>query len=262
MDKLLNINPIILAFIATMFTYFMNLLGSSTVLLFKNVSKKLLDCFLAFGAGIMISASFFSLLNPAINMANELNMISWIVISIGFLFGGLLIILADIFLNKMISNKNIKANKRSILMFSAITLHNIPEGMAIGVAFASLFNNPDMSILVSSIMLAFGIGIQNFPEGLAVSAPLRREGYSRRKSFFVGQLSGVVEPIAGILGAILVLKMRIILPFLLAFAAGAMIYVVVSELIPESQTNENKDLMAMSTLIGFTIMMVLDVLLG
>ena len=143
MDKLLNINPIILALIATMLTYFMNLLGSCTVLLFKNVSKKLLDCFLAFGAGIMISASFFSLLNPAIDKANELNMISWIVISIGFLFGGLLIILADIFLNKMIANKNIKANKRSILMFSAITLHNIPEGIAVGVAFGSVLYNLD-----------------------------------------------------------------------------------------------------------------------
>ena len=129
MEKLLNVNPIWLALLATTFTYFMNLLGSCTVLLFKNVSKKLLDCFLAFGAGIMISASFFSLLNPAINQANNQNMISWLVVSIGFLFGGLLIIFADIFLNKMISNKNIKANKRSILMFSAITLHNIPEGV-------------------------------------------------------------------------------------------------------------------------------------
>ena len=148
MEKLLNINPILLALVATLFTYFMNLLGSCTVLLFKNVSKKILDCFLAFGAGIMIASSFFSLLNPAIEKANELNMISFLVISIGFLFGGLFIILSDLFLTKLLSNKNIKTSNRSILMFSAITLHNIPEGMAIGVAFASLFNNPDMSILI------------------------------------------------------------------------------------------------------------------
>ena len=131
MEKLLYINPILLSLIATMFTYLMNFLGSCTVLLFKNVSKKLLDCFLAFGAGIMISASFFSLFNPAISQANNLNIISWLIVSIGFLFGGLLIILADIFLNKMMANKNIKANKRSILMFSAISLHNIPEGIAL-----------------------------------------------------------------------------------------------------------------------------------
>ena len=174
----------------------------------------------------MISASFFSLLNPAIDKANELNMISWLVISIGFLFGGLLIIIADIFLNKMIKNKNIKANKRSILMFSAITLHNIPEGMAIGVAFASLFNNPDMSILISSIMLAFGIGIQNFPEGCIFT-------------YYINS----------------------ILPFLLSFSAGAMIATCVSELIPES-SKTHKTASTLWFTLGFIIMMILDVALG
>ena len=261
MDKLLNINPIILALIATMFTYFMNLLGSCSVLLFKNVSKKLLDCFLSFGAGIMISASFFSLLNPAIAKANELNMISWIVISIGFLFGGLLIIFADIFLNKTLSNSNIKTNKRSILMFSAITLHNIPEGMAIGVAFASLFNNPDMSILISSIMLAFGIAIQNIPEGVATSLPLRREGVSKAKAILIGQASGLVEPFAGVLGCIFAYYINSILPILLSFSAGAMIATCVSELIPES-SKTHKTASTLWFTLGFITMMILDVALG
>ena len=138
----------------------------------------------------------------------------------------------------------------------------IPEGLAVGVAFGSTLYGLDGATLMSAWTLALGIGIQNFPEGTAVSVPLLREGVSRKKSFFIGQLSGIVEPIAGVLGALLVLKIRIILPFLLAFAAGAMIYVVTEELIPESQTNESKDIMAMCCLVGFTIMMVLDVLLG
>jgi len=148
-----------------------------------------------------------------------------------------------------------------MLIFS-ITLHNIPEGLAIGVAFGSLAYGLDGATLGAACMLAFGIGLQNFPEGTAVSVPLRREGFSRKKSFFYGQLSGIVEPISGVLGALLVMKIRNLLPFLLAFAAGAMIYVVVEELIPESQSNKKKDLMALFTLIGFSIMMILDVSLG
>lgn len=164
MEKLLSLNPILLALLATFFTYFLNFLGACTVLLFKNVSKKLLDCFLALGAGIMISASFFSLLNPAIEHAEELNMISWLWVSIGFLLGGLLIIAADLCLNKILDVQSYN-KKRSILMFSAITLHNIPEGMAVGIAFAGLITNSDITILVSALMLALGIGIQNFPQG-------------------------------------------------------------------------------------------------
>ena len=261
MEKLLHINPILLALIATLFTYFMNLLGSCTVLLFKEVSKNVLDCFLAFGAGIMIASSFFSLLNPAIDKANQLNMISWLVISIGFLFGGLFIILSDIFLTKLLANKYIKTSNRSILMFSAITLHNVPEGMAIGVAFASLFNNPDMSILISSIMLAFGIGIQNFPEGVATSLPLRREGVSKGKALFIGQASGLVEPFAGVLGCVFTLYVNSILPLLLSFSAGAMIATCVSELIPEASKSHKTESTLWFTL-GFIVMMILDVALG
>ena len=165
-------------------------------------------------------------------------------------------------MNRLQKNTTNSLNKRIMMLITSITLHNIPEGLAVGVAFGSTLYGLDGATLMSAWTLALGIGIQNFPEGTAVSVPLRREGLSRKKSFFFGQLSGVVEPIAGVLGALLVLKMRIILPFLLAFAAGAMIYVVTEELIPESQTNESKDLMAMFCLIGFTIMMVLDVLLG
>ena len=261
MEKIININPIVLSLIATTFTYFMNFLGSCTVLLFKNVSKKMLDCFLSFGAGIMISASFFSLLNPAIDSANNQNMLSWLIVSIGFLFGGVFIVFADLLLNKLLKKTNIKNTKRSILMFSAITLHNIPEGMAIGVAFASLFNNHDMSILISSIMLAFGIGIQNFPEGVATSLPLRREGVCKSKALFIGQASGLVEPFAGVLGCVFAYYINSILPFLLSFSAGAMIATCVSELIPES-SKTHKTASTLWFTLGFIVMMILDVALG
>jgi Predicted divalent heavy-metal cations transporter len=148
------------------------------------------------------------------------------------------------------------------MLVSSITLHNIPEGLAVGVAFGSIAYDLSGATLASACLLALGIGIQNFPEGTSVSVPLRREGLSRKKSFLIGQLSGIVEPISGVIGALLVLKIRMMLPFLLSFAAGAMIYVVVEEMIPESQTNEKKDLMAIFTLIGFSIMMILDVSLG
>jgi len=152
--------------------------------------------------------------------------------------------------------------KRVLMLIFSITLHNIPEGLAVGVAFGSVFYGLDGATVTSASILALGIGLQNFPEGTAVSVPLRREGLSRRKAFFFGQLSGIVEPISGVIGAILVLKVRVILPFLLAFAAGAMIYVVVQELIPASQANKKKEIMALFTLIGFSVMMILDVALG
>lgn len=262
MEKLLSINPIILALLATTFTYFMNLLGAATVLLFKNVSKKLLDCFLSFGAGIMISASFFSLLNPAINHANNLKISNWIIVAIGFFLGCLLIIVADIFLNKVVfKNNTSNSKKRNVLMFSAITLHNIPEGMAIGVSFAGLFAFKDMSILVAAFMLSFGIGIQNFPEGVATSLPLRSKEVSKFKALLIGQASGLVEPIAGILGCIFTIYINSILPFLLSFAAGAMIATCVSELIPES-SKTHKTASTICFTLGFTIMMILDVALG
>ena len=180
--------------------------------------------------------------------------------------GGLFVLFSDKFLDKALRNrKNIEeasSLKRCVLLIAAITIHNIPEGMAVGVAFGGIASGIPGVTLVGAIMLALGIGIQNFPEGTAVSLPLLREGFSRKKAFFLGQLSGRVEPIAGVLGAILVIKVRYLLPYLLAFAAGAMIYVVVQELIPESQTNKKKELMALFTLIGFSLMMILDVALG
>ncbi len=253
-----NISPILLAFIATMFTWFVTLLGSALVFLFKKINKTILDSMLSLSAGVMIAASFFSLIKPSIEMSISLGMNKIISTTIGFLCGGLLIFLMDKFFSKkMDSNK-----KRSFMLIASITLHNIPEGLAVGVAFGSIMYNLEGANIISACLLALGIGIQNFPEGAAVSIPLRREGVSRFKAFFYGQLSAIVEPISGIIGALLVLKIRFILPFLLSFAAGAMIYVVVNELVPESQTNKKKGLISMFSLIGFTIMMVLDVLLA
>jgi len=223
-----------------------------------------MDALLGFSAGVMIAASFWSLLSPAISMAESLNINIYLSVFLGFFSGGLLLFIGDkiysIFSRKTsISNNKVK---RSIMLIFSITLHNIPEGMVVGVAFGSLIYGINGATLASAITLAIGIGLQNFPEGSAVSLPLRREGYSRWKSFFYGQLSGIVEPIAAVIGAILVLRIQTLLPFLLSFAAGAMIYVVVEELIPESQSNKRKDLMALFTLIGFSTMMMLDVLLG
>ena len=209
----------------------------------------------------MISASFFSLINPAIEMTYKLNINTWITISIGFLLGGLFLFISDKSFNKILSNKN-NSLKRIILLILSITIHNIPEGLVVGVSFASAYFNIDGASITSAIILTIGIALQNFPEGCAISLPLRREGLSLNKSFLYGTLSGIVEPISGVIGALLVLKIRLLLPFLLSFAAGAMIYVVISEIIPESQTNNNKELMSISSLIGFTIMMILDIALG
>ena len=257
-DYILNLTHIIQALLATLFTYSITALGASIVFFFKKVNKTFMDDTLGFAAGIMIAASFFSLLLPAINMCEQLNIKEWIVLLCGFIGGGLLIFIGDKVYNIFSKNNN----KRVILLISSITLHNIPEGMAIGVAFGSVIYGIDGASLVAAWTLALGIGLQNFPEGTAISMPLRRDGYSLKKAFFLGQLSGIVEPISGIIGALLVMKVRILLPILLSFAAGAMIYVVVQELIPESQTNKNKSLMALFTLIGFSLMMVLDITLG
>ena len=249
---------VLFAFIATMFTWFVTLLGAGIVYFFKKVNQNILDLMLSLAAGVMIAASFFSLIMPSIEMASALGMNKIIMTSIGFICGGLLIVIMD----KIFSKRNSNKRKRCLMLVSSITLHNIPEGLAVGVAFGSIMYHVDGATLTNAIALAIGIGIQNFPEGIAVSMPLRREGLSRNKAFFYGQLSAIVEPISGVIGAILVLKIRYILPFLLAFAAGAMIYVVVKELIPECQNNKNKGLISMFSLIGFTIMMILDVLLG
>ena len=255
-----NLNPIIQALLATLFTWAVTALGAALVFMFKKIHKNILDSMLGIAAGVMIAASFWSLLSPSIEMANVLKINIILSVAGGFLSGGLLLFIGDKFMNKM-QNKSSNL-KRTLMLIVSITLHNIPEGLAVGVAFGSTLYGLDGATLMSAWTLAIGIGIQNFPEGTAVSVPLRREGFSRNKSFVYGMLSGIVEPISGVLGALLVLKVRIILPFLLAFAAGAMIYVVIQELIPESQTNENKEVISMCTLIGFTIMMLLDVLLG
>lgn len=256
MINIINISPILLALYATLFTWFITLLGASIVYFFKNINKTILDCMLGISSGVMIAASIWSLILPSIEKSNNILMPT-----LGFLSGGLMLVIFDKIIDKKIINHS-KKNKRILMLIISITLHNIPEGLAIGIAFGSVLYNLDGVTLTSAIGLALGIGIQNFPEGCAVSVPLRREGLSRNKSFFYGQLSGIVEPIAGVLGALLVLKIRTILPFFLTFAAGAMIYVVTEELIPESQTNKNKSLITMFTLIGFVIMMLLDVLLG
>lgn len=262
-----NINPIFGALVATLFTWAITALGAALVFFFKKVNKNIMDAMLGFSSGVMIAASFWSLLSPGIEMAQNLNMVSWLVTSIGFLCGGGLLFVGDklfskFYNKKKVSQKNENSLKRCLMLIFSITIHNIPEGLAVGVAFGSLKYGLEGATISAACLLALGIGIQNFPEGTSVSVPLRREGFSRKRAFFWGQLSGIVEPISGVLGALLVLKIRTLLPFLLSFAAGAMIYVVVQELIPESQTNKKKDLMALFTLIGFVIMMILDVALG
>ncbi len=270
-DYFINLNYVYQALIATIFTWGVTALGAALVFFFKRVKKGIMDGMLGLAAGVMIAASFWSLLSPAIEMAESLNMISWAIVAVGFLSGGILLFIGDKIFNyigdKQKENRGqskvqVKSFKRCLMLIFSITLHNIPEGMAVGVAFGSLAYNLEGANLISACILALGIGLQNFPEGTAVSVPLRREGFSRTKSFIYGMLSGIVEPIAAVIGALLVVKIRLFLPFLLAFAAGAMIYVVVEELIPESQTNERKDVMALFTLIGFAIMMILDVALG
>lgn len=267
LDKILSLNPIVQAGIATLFTWGVTAIGASLVYFFKKINKNLMDGMLGFAAGVMIAASFFSLIAPAIDMAENLNLIPWLTTFLGFFSGGLLLFIGDkvydIYEKRHPQSEDKKFSmKRCFMLVCSITLHNIPEGMAVGVAFGSVVYGLEGATLAAAWTLALGIGLQNFPEGTAVSMPLKREGLSRNKSFFIGQLSGIVEPIAGIIGAVLVMKVQILLPFLLSFAAGAMIYVVVEELIPESQTNKKKDLMALFTLIGFSVMMILDIALG
>jgi len=254
----LNLNFVYQALLATLFTFLVTTLGAAIVVFFKKVSKNVMDALLGFAAGVMIAASFFSLLAPAIEACVELKLIPWLTVFLGFFAGGMLLFITDKIFNKILSHRH----KRILMLVSSITIHNIPEGMAVGIAFGSVFYGINGATTLSALMLALGIGLQNFPEGSAVSIPLLRDGVSKKKAVFWGALSAIVEPVFGVIGAILVLKAQILLPFLLAFAAGAMIYVVVCELIPESQSNEKKELMAIFTIIGFSVMMILDVALG
>lgn len=265
-----QLNPVWQAVLATLFTWSVTALGAATVFLFKEVNRKLLDGMLGFAAGVMIAASFWSLLAPAIEMARETNDVpAWLPAALGFLLGGAFIRMIDFFLPHLhlgfppTEAEGVPTKwRRSILLVMAITLHNFPEGLAIGVAFGAVAANLSSATLAGAVALAIGIGIQNFPEGVAVSVPLRSEGMSRLKSFGFGQASALIEPVAGALGAAAVLLMRPILPYALAFAAGAMIFVVVEELIPESQLAKNTDFATSGAMLGFVIMMVLDVGLG
>lgn len=264
-----SLAPVTQALLATLFTWGLTALGASGVFLTRQVSKRLLDAMLGFAAGIMIAASFWSLLAPAIELSEEMGLPGWLPAAVGFLAGGLFLagvdrLLPHLHLGEPIEHaEGLKTTwKRSVLLVTAITLHNFPEGLAVGVAFGAVAAGMPAATMAGAVALAIGIGLQNFPEGLAVSLPLRREGLSRRKSFLMGQASGMVEPIAGVLGAAAVLLMRPLLPYALAFAAGAMIYVVVEELIPESQQHDDTHMSTWGAMIGFTIMMLLDVALG
>jgi ZIP family zinc transporter len=268
-EILLDYNPVLVAFVATLFTWGLTALGSSMVFFFKNINQKVLNAMLGFAAGVMIAASFWSLLKPAIEMAEADNVAGWIPAVTGFLAGGAFLLIIDKILPHLHLGLSVdKAEgipttwQRSILLILAITLHNIPEGLAIGVAFGALKSTSDPGMIAGAVALAMGIGLQNFPEGAAVSIPLRREGFSRLKAFNYGQLSGIVEPIAGALGAYLVLTIEPILPYALSFAAGAMIFVVIEELIPESQQGNDTDFSTIGAMAGFAVMMLLDVALG
>ncbi len=269
MDWLSNLNPTVQALIATLFTWFLTALGASTVFIFKSINKKVLNGMLGFAAGVMIAASFWSLLAPAIDMAEEAGMIAWFPAVIGFLAGGAFLwgvdtVMPHLHIGADQEPEGVKTSwRRSVLLVLAITLHNIPEGLAVGVAFGAAAAGFPSATLAGALALGLGIGLQNFPEGAAVSVPLRREGLSRMKSFLYGQASGIVEPIAGVLGAVAVIAMKPILPYALSFAAGAMIYVVVEELIPEAQQEKHhSNVGTIGAMAGFAVMMLLDVALG
>ncbi len=269
LESLRDLNPIWQALLATCFTWLVTALGAATVFVAREMKRKTLDAMLGFAAGVMIAASYWSLLAPAIEMSEGQSLPSWVPATVGFLLGAVFLRGLDRILPHLHPGfptdqaEGIKTSwQRSTLLIMAITLHNIPEGLAVGIAFGAVAAGLPSATLAGAVALAIGIGIQNFPEGLAVSMPLRREGMSRRRSFWYGQLSGVVEPVAGVLGAALVLIARPILPYALAFAAGAMIFVVVEELVPESQTSGHSHAATMGVMLGFAVMMALDVALG
>jgi ZIP family zinc transporter len=269
MNWFVSLGPVTQAVIATVFTWGVTALGAAFVFPFKTVSRKVLDAMMGFAAGVMIAASFWSLLAPAISMASNEYGVAWVPALLGFLAGGG----AMLGIDKVLPHLHVGFSRaaaegpsttwqRSVLLVMAITIHNIPEGLAIGVAFGGAAAGIPQASIGGALALALGIGIQNLPEGTSVSVPLRRDGMSRGKAFWYGQLSGFVEPLSAAVGAAAVLLMRPILPFALAFAAGAMIFVVIEELIPESQQHKNTDLATLGTLAGFGVMMTLDVALG
>ena len=262
-----SIDPILAAFLATTFTWGLTAFGASFVFFFKNMNRVVLDGMLGFTGGVMVAASFWSLLAPAIEMSHGDGFVKVIPAAVGFLLGAIFIFGLDKVLPHMHINfketEGIKSPwQRTTLLVLAITLHNIPEGLAVGVLFGGVAAGIPEASIAGAVTLAIGIGIQNFPEGIAVSMPLRRMGMSRRKSFMYGQSSALVEPIFGVLGAVAVTFFTPILPYALAFAAGAMIFVVVEEVIPETQQDKNTDIATLGFIGGFIVMMTLDVALG
>lgn len=265
----LALNPILQALVATTFTWFLTAAGAALVFLMKNMSRAVLDGMLGFTGGVMIAASFWSLLGPAIEISEQQGLLPWLPPAIGFVTGALFLFSLDKFLPHL--HINFKPSEkegietdwhRTTLLVLAITLHNIPEGLAVGVAFGAVAADIPGAEIGAAIALTIGIGIQNFPEGTAVAMPLRRQGVSRFKSFWYGQLSAVVEPVAGVIGAAAVIYAQPILPYALAFAAGAMVYIVIEEVIPESQRDKYTDISTLGFIFGFTVMMILDVALG
>ncbi|MBL4754540.1 MAG: ZIP family metal transporter [Flavobacteriales bacterium] len=257
------------ALAATTFTWFLTAAGAALVFPMKNMSRAMLDGMLGFTGGVMIAASFWSLLGPSIEISEQQGHISWLPPAIGFVTGALFLFGLDKFLPHLHINfkpsekEGVETNwHRTTLLVLAITLHNIPEGLAVGVAFGAVAADIPGAEIGAAIALTIGIGIQNFPEGTAVAMPLRRQGVSRLKSFWYGQLSAVVEPVAGVIGAAAVIYAQPILPYALAFAAGAMVYIVIEEVIPESQRDKYTDISTLGFIFGFTVMMILDVALG
>ncbi len=262
-------SPILQALLATCGTWFITALGAAVVLVVRGVQQRVLDAMLGFAAGVMLAATFWSLLAPAIDMSAARGGLAWFPAAAGFLLGAVFLGLVDRVLPHlhlgfpMEEAEGLKTTwRRSVLLVLAITLHNIPEGVAVGLGFGAAAAGIPSATLAGALALAIGIGLQNFPEGTAVSAPLRREGMSAWRSLFWGQLSGAVEPVAGVLGAAAVLAVHSLLPYALGFAAGAMIYVVVEELIPEAQRSKHTHLATGGVIVGFVVMMVLDVALG
>ena len=251
-----DLSPILQAFLGGCFTWLLTLFGAAAVFIIKKENDMLLKCLSNFAGGIMLSSSFWSLLKPAVEISEQINLCGWLTISFGFIFGILLLIGFDNVCRKIYSYKDI-SYKKCWLVILSITLHNIPEGLIIGVAFGSILNGIGDYGIMEALLLTLSIGIQNFPEGCSVSLPLKKDGYSNRKAFFIGQASALVEPISAVIGALLVIRIQMLLPFLLAFAAGAMIFVVISELIPD--INDDDYLPKIIFFIGFIIMMVLDI---
>lgn len=269
MESIKSLNPVLLAFLATLLTWFSTMLGAAFVVFQKKPSRKVFDCALGFAGGIMVSASFFSLILPAIEVSEGYALPSWMVVTIGFVMGAVFLFALDKIIPHLHPNTPFSEKEGinvdvsfTYLLIMAIVLHNIPEGLAVGVAFGSMETGLQGVTFTSSLTLTLALALHNIPEGMAVSVPLRGTGMSRRKAFWYGQLSGMVDVACGVIGAVAVSFFKPLLPYALTFAAGSMIYVVVEEVIPETQRAGNTDIATMSFLAGFIIMMISSVAFG